>query len=409
MSWLSTRIAVRYIFSRKSHSAINLISVVAVCGVVVASVALVCVLSVFNGFHSLIEGKLSVIDPAVKVVPATGKAISSPDSLIDVITAVPGVAYAIPGITEQALARCGDKQLPVMVKGVVENYDSLSAISSVVKEDGEFLLSNDYGMQFMVISVGTAISLETRPGYRTPVSLYAPKRKGRVNVANPIGAFRADTMFVSGVFQVDEAGYDASTVLVPLDVARRLFDYPVEATEIEVGARSDADEAALHTAIATALPGYVVKNRLQQHASSYRLINIEKWITFLLLSFILLIAAFNVISTVSVLIVEKTGDIATLRNLGATRALITRIFSTQALLITFIGSLIGVAIGVVLCLAQQHLGIIKLNGTPGTLILDAYPVVVEWSDLVVVLAMAIAVGALASLVTAAVMRFRLSR
>ena len=409
MSWLSTRIAVRYIFSRKSHSAINLISVVAVCGVVVASVALVCVLSVFNGFHSLIEGKLSVIDPAVKVVPATGKAISSPDSLIDVSTAVPGVAYAIPGITEQALARCGDKQLPVMVKGVVENYDSLSAISSVVKEDGEFLLSNDYGMQFMVISVGTAISLETRPGYRTPVSLYAPKRKGRVNVANPIGAFRADTMFVSGVFQVDEAGYDASTVLVPLDVARRLFDYPVEATEIEVGARPDADEAALHAAIATALPGYVVKNRLQQHASSYRLINIEKWITFLLLSFILLIAAFNVISTVSVLIVEKTGDIVTLRNLGATRALITRIFSTQALLITFIGSLIGVAIGVGLCLAQQHLGIIKLNGTPGTLILDAYPVVVEWSDLVVVLAMAIAVGTLASLVTAAVMRFRLSR
>lgn len=409
MSWLSTRIAVRYIFSRKSHSAINLISVVAVCGVVVASVALVCVLSVFNGFHSLIEGKLSVIDPAVKVVPATGKAISSSDSLIDVITAVPGVAYAIPGITEQALARCGEKQLPVMVKGVVENYDSLSAISSVVKEDGEFLLSNDYGMQFMVISVGTAISLETRPGYRTPVSLYAPKRKGRVNVANPIGAFRADTMFVSGVFQVDEAGYDASTVLVPLDVARRLFDYPVEATEIEVGARPDADEAALHAAIATALPGYVVKNRLQQHASSYRLINIEKWITFLLLSFILLIAAFNVISTVSVLIVEKTGDIVTLRNLGATRALITRIFSTQALLITFIGSLIGVAIGVGLCLAQQHLGIIKLNGTPGTLILDAYPVVVEWSDLVVVLAMAIAVGTLASLVTAAVMRFRLSR
>ena len=352
---------------------------------------------------------MSVIDPAVKVVPATGKAISSSDSLIDVITAVPGVAYAIPGITEQALARCGDKQLPVMVKGVVENYDSLSAISSVVKEDGEFLLSNDYGMQFMVISVGTAISLETRPGYRTPVSLYAPKRKGRVNVANPIGAFRADTMFVSGVFQVDEAGYDASTVLVPLDVARRLFDYPVEATEIEVGPRPDADEAALHAAIATALPGYVVKNRLQQHASSYRLINIEKWITFLLLSFILLIAAFNVISTVSVLIVEKTGDIVTLRNLGATRALITRIFSTQALLITFIGSLIGVAIGVGLCLAQQHLGIIKLNGTPGTLILDAYPVVVEWSDLVVVLAMAIAVGTLASLVTAAVMRFRLSR
>ena len=296
-----------------------------------------------------------------------------------------------------------------MVKGVVENYDSLSAISSVVKEDGEFLLSNDYGMQFMVISVGTSISLETRPGYRTPVSLYAPKRKGRVNVANPIGAFRADTMFVSGVFQVDEAGYDASTVLVPLDVARRLFDYPVEATEIEVGARPDADEAALHAAIATALPGCVVKNRLQQHASSYRLINIEKWITFLLLSFILLIAVFNVISTVSVLIVEKTGDIVTLRNLGATRALITRIFSTQALLITFIGSLIGVAIGVGLCLAQQHLGIIKLNGTPGTLILDAYPVVVEWSDLVVVLAMAIAVGTLASLVTAAVMRFRLSR
>ena len=176
-----------------------------------------------------------------------------------------------------------------------------------------------------------------------------------------------------------------------------------------MGARPDADEAALHTAIATALPGYVVKNHLQQHASSYRLINIEKWITFLLLSFILLIAAFNVISTVSVLIVEKTGDIVTLRNLGATRALIIRIFSTQALLITFIGSLIGVAIGVGLCLAQQHLGIIKLNGTPGTLILDAYPVVVEWSDLVVVLAMAIAVGTLASLVTAAVMRLRLSR
>lgn len=405
---LSSKIALKYIFSKKSHSAVNLISIVAVCGVVVASMAMVCVLSVFNGFHGLVAGKLSMIDPDLKIEASKGKAIINADSVLSVVRSVKGVELAIPSITDLALAHCGDKQMPVIVKGVTEQYDSLTRISGIIKSDGAFALHGMYGEPYAVISVGTALTLETRPGYRSPIALYAPKRVGRVNLSNPIGAFRSDTMAVSGVFQVDQLEYDNNMVIVPIETARRLFDYPEECTEIEIRTGADAAgmvKAGLEKRLGS---GFVVLDRLMQHDSLFRLINVEKWITFLLLSFILVIAAFNVISTVSVLVVEKDDDISILRNLGASREMIIRIFSLQGLFITVIGSFIGVFVGLLLCLVQEYFGVIKLDGTPGTLVIDAYPVIVEASDIFTVLGMAMLVGMAASLITYVVMHVRMS-
>ena len=389
MKTLSARIALRNIFSKKSHSAVNLISIVAVCGIVVTTAAIVCVLSVFNGFSRLVEDKLALLDPDVKVSATVGKTISMADSI--------------------ALAVYDERQMPVSVKGVPCNYDSMTSLPKLIKEDGTFLLSEN-GYDYAILSVGVAISFQAHPGYVSTFQLYAPKRVGRINVNVPADAFRADTLFVSGVFQTDQAEYDMTTVYVPIDVARSLFDYTDEATAIEVKV---ADGYAVDDAmadIAAALgEGYEIKDRLMQQEASFRMINIEKWISFLLLGFILIISAFNIISSISVLIVEKDEAISTLSILGGTKSLITSVFTAQTWIISLAGTLLGMILGVALCLVQEYFGVIKLGSDTSALIIDAYPVEVRFSDLLIVLVLTVAVTAMSALATVAVMRGRLRR
>ena len=240
------------------------------------------------------------------------------------------------------------------------------------------------------------------------VRLYAPQRQGRVNIANPMGAFRQDSLFVSGVFQLQQNSYDADLIYVPLDMARELFDYETEATQIELKLMPGANEQQVMQLISHVLgKGYQVKNRLMQQREAYRLVNIEKWMAFLLLAFILIIATFNVISTLSLLIIEKDDSIATMRALGANDRQISRIFVLQGWLITLAGAVTGIVIGLILCLCQQQFGLLRLSGDPANMIISAYPVVVEWTDILVTLALVAAVGLLTSMVTALIMRRRL--
>ena len=403
---LPLRIAWRYLVSKKGHQAVNIISIVAVCGVVVATAALICVLSVFNGFRGLIMGKLAMLDPQVAITATVGKTVADADSVIDAVTAIPGVERAIPVIEDQALAIYAQMQMPVRLKGVPDDYNTMNGMDSVIV-DGQWKM-RDQVSRFAVVGAGPAVRLMVRPEFLGMVRLYAPQRQGRVNVANPMGAFRQDSVFVAGIFQLQQNSYDADLIYVPLDMARELFDYETEATQIEVKLALGAREQQVMDGIARAVgSGYQVKNRLMQQREAYRLVNIEKWMAFLLLAFILVIATFNVISTLSLLIIEKDDSIATLRALGANDRQISRIFVLQGWLITLAGAVTGVVIGLILCLCQQQFGWLRLSGDPANMIISAYPVEVQWTDVLVTLALVAAVGLLTSMVTALIMRRRL--
>ncbi len=404
---LPLKIAWRYLVSKKGHQAVNIISIVAVCGVVVATAALICVLSVFNGFRGLIMGKLAMLDPQVAVTATVGKTVNNADSVIDVVTAVAGVERAVPVIEDQALAIYAQFQMPVRLKGVPNDYNTMNDIDSVIV-DGQWKLQDNVS-KFAVLGAGPAVRLCVRPDFLGMVRLYAPQRQGRVNIANPMGAFRQDSVFASAIFQLQQNSYDADLIYVPLDMARDLFDYETEATQIEVKLAPDANEQQVMDDITHALGnGYQVKNRLMQQREAYRLVNIEKWMAFLLLAFILVIATFNVISTLSLLIIEKDDSIATLRALGANDRQISRIFVLQGWLITLVGAITGVVIGLVLCLCQQQFGWLRLSGDPANMIISAYPVEVNMTDVLVTLALVAAVGLLTSMVTALIMRRRLT-
>ena len=400
---LPLKIAWRYLVSKKGHQAVNIISIVAVCGVVVATAALICVLSVFNGFKGLIMGRLALLDPEIAITATLGKTINDADSVINAVGTLPGVERAVPVVIDQALAMYAQYQMPVRLKGVPDDYNRMNGMDSVIV-DGEWKL-RDQVSKYAVAGAGPAVRLCVRPEFMGMVRLYAPQRQGRVNIANPMGAFRQDSLFVSGVFQLQQNSYDADLIYVPLDMARELFDYETEATQIELKLMPGANEQQVMQLISHVLgKGYQVKNRLMQQREAYRLVNIEKWMAFLLLAFILIIATFNVISTLSLLIIEKDDSIATMRALGANDRQISRIFVLQGWLITLAGAVTGI---VILCLCQQQFGLLRLSGDPANMIISAYPVVVEWTDILVTLALVAAVGLLTSMVTAHIMRRRL--
>ncbi len=400
------KVAARYLVSKKTHSAVNIISIISVCGVVVTTAALVCVLSVFNGFAGLISGKLSMLDPQISVTSVQGKVIQNADSVLEAVRAVDGVDVAVPVIEDHCLAMFGDYQMPVRVKGVPAEYDSVTSVSKTLLE-GEFML--DDGMsKYAVLSVGAALQLHARPGFYAQMRLYAPQRQGSVNLANPAGSFRADSLFVSGVYQVEQSDYDRDMIMIPLDMTKYLFDYESEASEIEIRLGGRTDEASVMRTLQSALgDGYSVKNRLMQQASAFRMVNIEKWVSFLLLGFIMVIATFNVISTLSLLIIEKDESIRTFRNLGASDKQISRIFVTEGWLISLTGAVLGIALGLALCWLQQTFGLITLSGASDTMIVRTYPVQIVWSDVLVVFALVAAVGLLTSVVTSSIMRRRL--
>lgn len=400
---LSLRIAARYLFSKKSHSAINVISIISVCGVAIITAALICTLSVYNGFTHLIGSLLSEIQPDIRILPARGKTLDTALPIWDEVASWDEVAMLLPVIEETALA-VYDRQLPVVVKGIPDNYDRLTGIRNTIIT-GEYLL-HDAVTSYAIIGAGVAVRLEAGAAYSRPIELYAPRRHGRVNMANPAASFSSRRFFVSAAFYSNQAPYDDNLVFIPIDEARRLFDYSTEASAIELRCAGGVSvRRVMQRLKATLGEGYVVQDRYMQNGDSFRWMQIEKWITFLILAFILLIAAFNIVGALSMLIVDKKDDIATLRKLGADDKLITRIFMTEGWLISMIGALSGLAIGVLLCWLQQHFGLLRL-GDSGAFIVEAYPVRLEWADTLIVTAVVLLLGALTASVPARMLRRR---
>ena len=398
---LALRIAARYLFSKKSHSAINVISIISVCGVAIITAALICTLSVYNGFTHLIGSLLSEIQPDIKILPASGKTLDGNDTLWSEIAAWDDVALLSPVIEETALA-VYDRQLPVVVKGIPDNYDELTGLSHTIVT-GEYML-RDSIVSYAIIGAGVAVRLEAGVAYSRPIELYAPHRRGRVNIANPAASFTSRRFFVSAAFYSNQAPYDDSVVYIPIDEARVLFDYPTEATAIELRCADGVSVERVVQQLEKKLgSNYVVQDRYKQNGESFRWMQIEKWITFLILVFILLIAAFNIVGALSMLIVDKKENIATLRNLGADNRLIVRIFMTEGWLISMIGALSGLVIGVLLCWLQQEFGLLRL-GESGAFIVDAYPVRLEWGDTLVVTAVVLLLGMLTASFPARMLR-----
>ena len=388
---LSLKIAIRYLFSKKSHSAINIISTVSICGVAVTTMALICTLSVYNGFQDLIASLYSSLDPQIKITPATGKTLSLQDPSIKSLAEWQEIDAIAPVIEENALLIYRNRQMPVLLKGVPDNYTRVSNIDSILL-DGNFFLKDSIA-NYATIGVGVANRLEVGAHYVYPLFVYTPKRKAKVNLANPSNAFNEDRMFATAVFSVNQPEYDDQMVIVPLDMATKLFDYSHQASALEIKLKPGTNEKRTISSLSEHLgEGYLVKDRMMQQETSFRMMQIEKWMTFLILAFNLMIATFNVISSLSMLIIDKQNDIKTLQNLGADEKLISRIFLTEGWLISAIGAGTGLIAGIFLCWLQQEYGLLRLGQTSGAFIVDAYPIHLLWSDAFAVLAIVTLLG-----------------
>lgn len=382
------KIAVRYLFSKKSHSAINAISIVSVCGVAIATMAMICTLSVYNGFEELITSLYSELDPQIEIRSKSGKTLQTDASEIEKLIYIDGVEAVTPVIEDNALALFAGKQQPVTIKGVPQNYSLVNGIDKALI-DGVTHFSDSLTA---VIGVGVSNSLMVAPYFQSPIYLYAPKRKGKVNMVNPSTSFNTSSVYCTGVFSISQPEYDDKLVYVPISIAKSLFDYTTEATLLEIKVKDDAVVESVKCDIENLLgEGYQVKNRIEQKSEAFSMMAIEKWVTFFMLIFVLVISAFNIVSSVSMLIIDKSNNIKTLHNIGANNALITKIFFYQGVLISFIGAMIGVLFGLTLSLVQQHYGLLRMGAN---FIVEYYPVKVVWSDIFIVIAVVVLVGVL---------------
>lgn len=386
-------IARRYLFSKKKHNAINIISAVSVCGVALATLALVCTLSVFNGFQDMVAGFFTAFDPELKITVREGKVFDPHESRVAQIHAMPEIEVWTETLEENAMVQYKDRQTMAVIKGVEDNFEQLTAIDSLLYGTGKFVL-NDSVVDYGILGVELMSELGTGIQFVDPLQVYAPKRNARVNMANPAASFNSDYLFSPGaVFIVNQQKYDARYILTSLGFARRLFDYDTEVSAIEIklkpGSNIDAVEKKMEEILGER---FVVQNRYEQQADVFRIMEIEKFISYLFLTFILAIACFNVIGSLSMLILDKRDDVETLRNLGAGDQLITRIFLFEGRMISVFGASIGIILGLLLCFLQQKFGLISLGGGNGSFVVDAYPVSVHLTDVLLVFVTVIAVG-----------------
>lgn len=386
-------IARRYLFSKKKHHAINVISGISACGVMLTTVALVCTLSVFNGFRDMVAGFFTAFDPELKIVARQGKVFDPNESRIRQVQALPQVDIWTKTLEENALVQYKDRQAMAVIKGVEANFEQLTSIDSLLYGAGTFVL-NDSLVDYGFLGVELVSELNCGIQFIDPLKVYAPKRNVRVNIANPSTSFCQEYLFSPGaVFAVNQQKYDAHYILTSLEFARRLFRYNTEVSAIELKLKPGSDVGRTQKEMKKILGDrFQVLNRYEQQADVFRIMEIEKFISYLFLTFILAIACFNIIGSLSMLILDKREDVETLRNLGADDRLITRIFLFEGGLISLWGALGGIILGLLLCFLQQHFGLISLGGGNGVFLVDAYPVSVHLSDIALVFATVVMVG-----------------
>lgn len=387
-------IAWRYLKSKKSHNVINIISGISVAGVTIGTMALIVVLSVFNGFESLVVSLFNTFDPPLKVTPVTGKTFTSTAYPWGQIKAIEGVKAQTGVIEEKALLKYGTNQFLATLKGVDSSYVTWTSLDSMIVE-GSLML--DYNGQPLAIpGQGIAYYLGINlNNFDALIEVYAPSRSAQSNI-NPENAFQRFDIRPAGVFSIQQ-DFDTKYMIVPLSFTRELFDYPDELTSIEIAVNQGADMEAIQAQVKKILGNkYVVKNRFEQQDVLYKIMRSEKYAIFLILSFIILIATFNVIGSLSMLILDKRKDISILYALGASNRLVKRIFMTEGILVTLSGAFAGMFLGGLISSIQQHFGIIKINAEGGSFLISAYPVEIQWIDFVLVFGVVTIIGLLAA-------------
>ena len=388
-------IAKRYLFSKKSHNAINVISGVSVCGVALATLALVCTLSVFNGFQELVATFFTAFDPELKITAVNGKVFDAQDKRIQSLRQLPEIEVFSESLEDNAMVQYNGKQAMVVIKGIEENFSQLTAIDSILFGRGDMVLYDEV-VDYAIPGVELTSILGTGIRFLDPLEVFAPKRGSQINMANPASSFQSAYLHSSGlVFAVNQQKYDASYILTSLQFARNLFQYDTEVSSIELKLVPGSNVKKIIGKINELLGDeFLVRDRYQQQEDTFRIMEVEKLISYLFLSFILLVACFNVIGSLSMLILEKRADVITLSGLGADNQTISRIFIFEGCLISFMGALVGIVLGLVLCYIQQEFGVISLGSgaTAGAFVVDAYPVSVHWQDILLILGTVLAVG-----------------
>ncbi len=393
------KIAWRYLFAKKQYNAIHIISGISAAAVGVVTAAMVCVLSVMNGFGVMVEQLFSQFDPDIRIEAVSGKSFHDQGERFDALRQLSEVAMVSQSIEETALLQFEDKQMPVRLYGVDSVFPTLTHIENIITE-GHYEVY-DGAFDRAVLGQGLAWQMGIGARFISPLQLYAPKRNAKVNMLRPDQSFNDEVCFIAGTFAVQQVKYDNEVMLVDIDLTRRLLDYgndEVSALLIKVAPHTSVKQAK--KAIQSLLgEGFAVLDRYEQQADFFRILRVEKLLTTLLLVFILLIASFNIIGSLSMLIIDKQTDIQTLSHLGANKKMIQRIFLFEGWLISALGAMVGLAIGLMVCLAQEHLGILKLgNGTE--YVVSAYPVAVQTTDVLIVAAVVLTLGFLAAWIPA---------
>jgi lipoprotein-releasing system permease protein len=389
-------IARRYLFSKKSTHAINIISGVSVIGVAVATMALVIVLSVFNGFHDLVATFFTSFDPQLKVVPVMGKTAPADDPILTKIRHLPQVDVATECVEDHALAIYQDKQAMVVVKGVDDNFDQLTHIREILYGDGEFDLHAG-NLQFGTIGIRLAQDLGTGARWEGGLKIYAPIKEGQLDMSNPAAGFVVDSLDSPGVvFSVKQTKYDKNYIIAPIAFARNLFGQQGMLSSLELRLKDGSDLESVKSEMKDiAGTKYRVLDRFEQQDDTFKIMKIEKIIAYIFLTFILIVACFNIIGSLSMLIIDKKDDVVTLRNLGANDQQITRVFLFEGRMISAIGAIVGILIGLLLCWLQQQYGLVSLGDSDGSFVVNSYPVSVHYTDVTLIFFTVLVVGWLA--------------
>ena len=382
---VSLYIARRYLFSKKSTHAINIISGISAVGVAVATMALVVTLSVFNGFHDLVASLLTAFDPQIEIVPTHGKTAPADDSILTKIKQLPEIEVATECVEDQAMAVYNGRQAMIRVKGVEDNFEDLTHINDILYGDGNFSL-HAANLQYGIPGIRLADNLGFGSQWQGYIKVYAPQREGQLDMTNPTEGFVEDSLISPGVvFSVRQTRYDRDYMLTSISFARNLFGQQGMLSQLEIRIKPGSDIDKVKAKMRNiAGEKYKVLDRMEQQEDTFKIMKIEKFIAFIFLTFILAVACFNIVGSLSMLIIDKKDDVATLRNLGASNKLITNIFLFEGRMISAIGAVAGIALGLLLCWIQQTYGIVALGQGNGSFVVDAYPVSVHYEDILLI-------------------------
>lgn len=389
-------IARRYLFSKKSTHAINIISGISGVGVAVATMALVVTLSVFNGFHDLVATFFTSFDPQLEVVPVVGKTAPADDPALAKIKTLPEVEVASECVKDQALAIYKGRQTMITLMGVDDNFERMSRIDEILYGNENFSL-HAANLNFGTVGIRLAETLGMNANWDGSLMIYAPRKIGQLDMANPTNGFVVDSLISPGsVFMVKQGKYDKDHVIAPISFARTLFEQQGMLSSLQIRLKNGSDLDKVKAEMQSIAGNrFKVLDRYEQQQDTFRIMQVEKFIAYIFLTFILIVASFNIIGSISMLIIDKKNDVVTLRNLGATDRQITQIFLFEGRLISVFGAVVGILVGLLLCWLQQQFGLVALGQSSGTFVVDAYPVSVHPEDVAVIFFTVILVGFIA--------------